>query len=154
MQVRMHVAIVLQVSLLQEGNALHEVPWPIAIGMLSFCSQFLPCECIHINIATCPWLVNDEPGRPIGSVWHAAQEVQGSIRMLDRVMRKVDAPAASSQGESYFRSVAETVSAFAAAAAQARVLREAAVSPAAELLQVGFFLACPAGFCKLASAAP
>ena len=64
------------------------------------------------------------------------QEVQSSIRLLDRVLRKVDAPA-SGQGEVHFQSVAEAVSAFGAAAAQARVLREAAASPAAELLQVG-----------------
>jgi hypothetical protein len=74
-------------------------------------------------------------GRPHCASSRDEQEIQSSIRLLDRVQRKVDAPA-SSQGEAFFQSVAEAVSAFGAAAAQARMLRDAAASPAAELLQV------------------
>ncbi len=66
-----------------------------------------------------------------------SQEIQSSTRLLDRILRKVDSPATDPvQLDTYFRNVAEAVAAFVAAAAQARALRGAAGSPAAELLQV------------------
>lgn len=65
------------------------------------------------------------------------QDIQSSTRLLERVMRKVDSPISGvAQSNAYFQNIAEAVSAFGAAAAQACVLRGAAESPAAELLQV------------------